>query len=73
MQLQCQLQQGAPTPGRRKRATPQSSKKAARRQGMVLLVLDELDALMARDQSILVDLFRLPQVLPQAQHATSQR
>ena len=29
---------------------------------MVLLVLDELDALMTTDQGMLVDLFRLPQV-----------
>lgn len=58
-QLQSQLQQSTATPSKRK--------KAVQREAMVLLVLDELDALMSRDQSILIDLFRLPQVLAIAQ------
>ena len=53
-QLQSRLQQSTATPGRRK--------KGPQREAMVLLVLDELDALMTTDQSMLVELFRLPQV-----------
>lgn len=48
-------------PGRQK--AQKASKQAQKRQGMVILVLDELDRLLAQDQTVLQDLFLLTQVI----------
>ena len=59
-QLQAALQQqGAPTAGPKGGA-----RSALKARPMALLVLDELDALMAKDAAVLVDLFRLAHVRP---------
>ena len=55
-QLRSALQQAAPTPSKQKRT------RTGQQGGMVLLVLDELDALLASDSSVLVELFRLAHV-----------
>ena len=49
-------------PGKKKPARHNKSSARLQQQQMVLLILDELDRLIAQDQTMLTELFLLPQV-----------